>query len=186
MKQQLINPSAMTTDLRCESVVQTFLHQQQQPTPQHPHTDINRPAGLLALTEKTLTEFLAKATGTAINWVQMPGMKVSHLPHQFSLLVNERIGTPVNARVTIEPMIVLGATASEFQLVILIFVYADLYKEVVPELSRSESDIGVAGELAYADNLLPAAPPIGLLSLLLLFQAEEALSQGLEQLHQYG
>ncbi|KAF9589854.1 hypothetical protein IFM89_028789 [Coptis chinensis] len=75
MKQQLINPSAVTTDLRCESVVQTSLHQQQQPTPQHPHTDVNNPAGLLALAEKTLTEFLAKATGTAVNWVQMPGMK---------------------------------------------------------------------------------------------------------------
>jgi hypothetical protein len=33
-------------------------------------------ARLLAIAEETLTEFLSKATGTAIDWVQMPGMKV--------------------------------------------------------------------------------------------------------------
>lgn len=31
---------------------------------------------LLSLAEETLTEFLSKATGTAVDWVQMPGMKV--------------------------------------------------------------------------------------------------------------
>ena len=33
-------------------------------------------ARLLSIAEETLTEFLSKATGTAIDWVQMPGMKV--------------------------------------------------------------------------------------------------------------
>ena len=32
---------------------------------------------LTAIAEDTLTEFLAKATGTAVEWIQMPGMKVS-------------------------------------------------------------------------------------------------------------
>jgi hypothetical protein len=32
---------------------------------------------LLSIAEETLTEFLSKATGTAIDWVQMPGMKVT-------------------------------------------------------------------------------------------------------------
>ena len=32
---------------------------------------------LLSIAEETLTEFLSKATGTAVEWVQMPGMKVS-------------------------------------------------------------------------------------------------------------
>ena len=32
---------------------------------------------LLAIAEETLTEFLAKATGTAVDWIQLPGMKVS-------------------------------------------------------------------------------------------------------------
>jgi hypothetical protein len=32
---------------------------------------------LLAIAEETLTEFLSKATGTAVDWVPMPGMKVS-------------------------------------------------------------------------------------------------------------
>lgn len=31
---------------------------------------------LLSIAEETLTEFLSKATGTAVEWVQMPGMKV--------------------------------------------------------------------------------------------------------------
>lgn len=34
---------------------------------------------LLSIAEETLTEFLSKATGTAVEWVQMPGMKVSSL-----------------------------------------------------------------------------------------------------------
>nr|ABD75301.1 class III homeodomain-leucine zipper protein C3HDZ2 [Selaginella kraussiana] len=32
-------------------------------------------AGLLAIAEETLAEFLAKATGTAVDWIHMPGMK---------------------------------------------------------------------------------------------------------------
>lgn len=36
------------------------------------------PCRLLSIAEETLTEFLSKATGTAVDWVQMPGMKVSH------------------------------------------------------------------------------------------------------------
>ena len=32
---------------------------------------------LLSSEEETLTEFLSKATGTAVEWVQMPGMKVT-------------------------------------------------------------------------------------------------------------
>lgn len=31
---------------------------------------------LLAIAAETLTQFLAKATGTAVDWVQMIGMKV--------------------------------------------------------------------------------------------------------------
>ncbi|KAL0417720.1 UNVERIFIED_CONTAM: Homeobox-leucine zipper protein REVOLUTA [Sesamum radiatum] len=31
--------------------------------------------GLLSIAEETLAEFLSKATGTAVDWVQMPGMK---------------------------------------------------------------------------------------------------------------
>ncbi|XP_010253680.1 PREDICTED: homeobox-leucine zipper protein REVOLUTA-like [Nelumbo nucifera] len=66
MRQQLQNASAATTDASCESVVTT---------PQHPLRDANNPAGLLSIAEETLAEFLSKATGTAVDWVQMPGMK---------------------------------------------------------------------------------------------------------------
>uniref|UniRef100_A0A2P2KI51 DNA binding protein n=1 Tax=Rhizophora mucronata TaxID=61149 RepID=A0A2P2KI51_RHIMU len=41
---------------------------------QHPPRDAS-PAGLLSIAEETLAEFLSKATGTAVEWVQMPGMK---------------------------------------------------------------------------------------------------------------
>ncbi|KAI3793748.1 hypothetical protein L1987_36370 [Smallanthus sonchifolius] len=65
MRQQLHTASAVT-DASCESVVTT---------PQHSLRDANNPAGLLSIAEETLTEFLSKATGTAVDWVQMPGMK---------------------------------------------------------------------------------------------------------------
>ncbi|KAL3530567.1 hypothetical protein ACH5RR_009889 [Cinchona calisaya] len=67
MRQQLQSASAVTTtDASCESVVTT---------PQHSLRDANNPAGLLSIAEETLAEFLSKATGTAVDWVQMPGMK---------------------------------------------------------------------------------------------------------------
>jgi homeobox-leucine zipper protein len=51
-------------------------HQQQNPNPQHQQRDANNPAGLLSIAEEALAEFLSKATGTAVDWVQMIGMKV--------------------------------------------------------------------------------------------------------------
>nr|ABD90526.1 class III homeodomain-leucine zipper [Ginkgo biloba] len=73
MRQQLQNASVATTDTSCESVVTSGQHQHN-PTPQHPPRDAS-PAGLLSIAEETLAEFLSKATGTAVDWVQMPGMK---------------------------------------------------------------------------------------------------------------
>ncbi|XP_062082088.1 homeobox-leucine zipper protein REVOLUTA [Humulus lupulus] len=68
MRQQLhtVSASAATTDASCDSVATT---------PQHSLRDANNPAGLLSIAEETLAEFLSKATGTAVDWVQMPGMK---------------------------------------------------------------------------------------------------------------
>lgn len=66
MRQQLHTASAATTDVSCDSAVTT---------PQHSLRDANNPAGLLSIAEETLAEFLSKATGTAVDWVQMPGMK---------------------------------------------------------------------------------------------------------------
>ncbi|URD96054.1 Homeobox-leucine zipper protein [Musa troglodytarum] len=75
MRQQLHSPSVVT-DASCESVVTSGQHHQQRnPTSQHPERDANNPAGLLAIAEETLAEFLSKATGTAVEWVQMVGMK---------------------------------------------------------------------------------------------------------------
>ncbi|KAF7150030.1 hypothetical protein RHSIM_Rhsim02G0114100 [Rhododendron simsii] len=51
-----------------ESVVVSNQHQQQNPTPQEPQS-------LLTIAEETLVEFLSKATGTTVDWVQMIGMK---------------------------------------------------------------------------------------------------------------
>ncbi|EPS63713.1 hypothetical protein M569_11070, partial [Genlisea aurea] len=58
--------SGPTGDGSCESAVTT---------PQHSLRDVTNPAGLLSIAEETLAEFLSKATGTAVDWVQMPGMK---------------------------------------------------------------------------------------------------------------
>nr|ABD75307.1 class III homeodomain-leucine zipper protein C3HDZ2 [Ginkgo biloba] len=74
-RQQLQNASIATTDTSCESVVTSGQHQQQNHlTARHPPRDAS-PAGLLSIAEETLTEFLSKATGTAVEWIQMPGMK---------------------------------------------------------------------------------------------------------------
>ncbi|CAN4127946.1 unnamed protein product [Withania somnifera] len=62
---------AATDNNSCESVVTSGQHNL---TPQRPPRDAS-PAGLLSLAEETLSEFLSKATGTAVEWVQMPGMK---------------------------------------------------------------------------------------------------------------
>ncbi|KAG5248235.1 homeobox-leucine zipper protein [Salix suchowensis] len=66
LQKQVSQLAPTATDARCESVVAT---------PQHSLRDANNPAGLLSIAEETLSEFLSKATGTAVEWVQMPGMK---------------------------------------------------------------------------------------------------------------
>ncbi|XP_021657818.2 homeobox-leucine zipper protein ATHB-14-like isoform X2 [Hevea brasiliensis] len=106
MRQQLQNASATTTDNSCESVVMSGQQQQQQnPTPQHPQRDANNPAGLLAIAEETLAEFLSKATGTAVDWVQMIGMKPG--PDSIGIVAVSRNCSGVAARacglVSLEP-----------------------------------------------------------------------------------
>ncbi|KAL0774967.1 hypothetical protein Bca101_040119 [Brassica carinata] len=78
MKHQIHTASGTTTDNSCESVVVASgqQHQQQNPNPQHLQRDANNPAGLLSIAEEALAEFLSKATGTAVDWVQMIGMKI--------------------------------------------------------------------------------------------------------------
>ncbi|GAU41236.1 hypothetical protein TSUD_280350 [Trifolium subterraneum] len=65
-RQHTENTTLATTDTSCESVLTSGQ--------QHPPRDAS-PAGLLSVIEETLAEFLSKATGTAVEWVQMPGMK---------------------------------------------------------------------------------------------------------------
>ncbi|XP_054789068.1 homeobox-leucine zipper protein ATHB-8-like [Prosopis cineraria] len=70
-RQQTQNATLATTDTSCDSVVTSGQHHV---TTQHPPRDAS-PSGLLSIAEETLAEFLSKATGTAVEWVQMPGMK---------------------------------------------------------------------------------------------------------------
>ncbi|KAK1362882.1 homeobox-leucine zipper protein ATHB-15 [Heracleum sosnowskyi] len=70
-RQRTQNGALTLKDSSCESVVPSS---QQLLTSQHPPRDAS-PAGLLSIAEETLTEFFSKATGTAVEWVQMPGMK---------------------------------------------------------------------------------------------------------------
>ncbi|KAL9268699.1 Homeobox-leucine zipper protein ATHB-15-like protein [Drosera capensis] len=70
-RQHTQNNGLVSKDTSCESAV-TSGHRPL--VPQHPPRDAS-PAGLLSIAEETLTEFLSKATGTAVEWVQMPGMK---------------------------------------------------------------------------------------------------------------
>ncbi|KAK4745535.1 hypothetical protein SAY87_011847 [Trapa incisa] len=70
-RQQTQNATLTTTDTSSESAVTTGQHHT---TTQNPLKDAS-PAGLLSVAEETLAEFLSKATGTAVEWVQLPGMK---------------------------------------------------------------------------------------------------------------
>ncbi|XP_057433102.1 homeobox-leucine zipper protein ATHB-14-like [Lotus japonicus] len=105
MKQQIHTASAATTtDNSCESVVVSGQNQQQNPS-QHSQRDANNPAGLLAIAEETLAEFLSKATGTAVDWVQMIGMKPG--PDSIGIVAVSRNCSGIAARacglVSLEP-----------------------------------------------------------------------------------
>ncbi|KAK8515768.1 hypothetical protein V6N12_075792 [Hibiscus sabdariffa] len=79
---------ASTTDASCDSVVTT---------PRHSLRNANNTDGLLSIAEETLEEFLSKATRTAINWVQMPGMKPG--PDLVGIFVISQSCSAVAARV---------------------------------------------------------------------------------------
>lgn len=70
-RQQTQTTALVSADTSCESVVTSGLHHL---THQHPPRDAS-PAGLMSIAEETLADFLSKATGTAVEWVQLPGMK---------------------------------------------------------------------------------------------------------------
>ncbi|KMZ65808.1 Homeobox-leucine zipper protein HOX32 [Zostera marina] len=74
VRQQLHITTIATTDNSCDSVVTTSQHHQKNPS-QNSQRDLNSPSGLLAIAEETLAQFLVKATGTAVKWVQILGMK---------------------------------------------------------------------------------------------------------------
>ncbi|KAM3361720.1 homeobox-leucine zipper protein ATHB-14 isoform X1 [Capsicum galapagoense] len=107
MRQQLhTQVNSTTTDTCCETVVVSGQQQQQNPMAQHPQRDVNSPTGLLAIAEETLAEFLSKATGTAVDWVQMIGMKPG--PESIGIVAVSRNCDGVAARacglVSLEPM----------------------------------------------------------------------------------
>lgn len=70
-RQRTHGTALVTKYTSCESVVTS---RQQHLPHQHPPRDAS-PAGLLPIAEENLADFLSKATGTAVEWVQMPGMK---------------------------------------------------------------------------------------------------------------
>ncbi|GMI91806.1 INCURVATA 4, CORONA [Hibiscus trionum] len=70
-RQHTQNATLATKDPSCDSAVTSGQHRGTQPNPPRDAS----PAGLLSIAEETLAEFLSKATGTAVEWVQMPGMK---------------------------------------------------------------------------------------------------------------
>ncbi|XP_059669154.1 homeobox-leucine zipper protein REVOLUTA-like [Cornus florida] len=66
MRQQLQYVSVAIPNTRNEATVNSS---------QHSVMAVENPTGLLAVAEETMQEFLLKATGTAIEWVPIPGMK---------------------------------------------------------------------------------------------------------------
>ncbi|GJN38022.1 hypothetical protein PR202_gb27028 [Eleusine coracana subsp. coracana] len=80
-RQQTQSAGLATTDTSCESVVtsgqQNAAAAAAAVAPQLcvRNMDGSSLCRLMSIAEETLTEFLSKATGTAVEWVQMPGMK---------------------------------------------------------------------------------------------------------------
>ncbi|KAH0457499.1 hypothetical protein IEQ34_012814 [Dendrobium chrysotoxum] len=72
MHQQLRNASLANADASESMILGSQL---QNPITQPSLRDASNSDSLLAIAEETLAEFLKKATGTAIDWVQMVGMK---------------------------------------------------------------------------------------------------------------
>ncbi|KAL8153346.1 hypothetical protein V2J09_011106 [Rumex salicifolius] len=91
-RQHSQNKALAAKDTSCESVVTSGQHQL---ASQRPPRDAS-PAGLLSIAEETLTEFFSKATGTAIEWVQMPGMKPG--PDSIGIVAISHGSTGVAAR----------------------------------------------------------------------------------------
>ncbi|XP_072985515.1 homeobox-leucine zipper protein ATHB-15-like [Typha latifolia] len=91
-RQQTPNDTVAIRDTSCDSVVTSG---QLQLTPQHRPRDSSA-AGLISIAEETLTEFLKKATGTSVEWVQMPGMKPG--PDSIGIIAISRSCTGVAAR----------------------------------------------------------------------------------------
>ncbi|EFJ14784.1 hypothetical protein SELMODRAFT_180804 [Selaginella moellendorffii] len=75
-------------------------------TPQSPRD--SSPAGLLSIAEETLNSFLAKATGTAVDWIQIPGMKACPGPDSIGTAAISHAGAGIAARawglVELEPI----------------------------------------------------------------------------------
>lgn len=73
LRQQLQH-GGITTDTSCDSVVTSGLQHLPTPQQQSPMQD-GTYSGIISLAEEALADFLGKATGTAVDWIQMPGMK---------------------------------------------------------------------------------------------------------------
>lgn len=72
-RQHLHNKYVSIADTNSESVV-AISWPESHMSPGHPPMDASY-AGFLSIAEETLKEFLSKAMGTAIEWIQIPGMK---------------------------------------------------------------------------------------------------------------
>ncbi|KAL8045586.1 hypothetical protein ABFX02_08G124000 [Erythranthe guttata] len=105
MRQHLQTVNTTATDTSCDSAIMSGRKEQNNPTPQRPQRDANSPAGLLAIAEETLAEFLGKATGTAVDWVQLIGMKPG--PDSIGIVAVSRNCSGIAARacslVSLEP-----------------------------------------------------------------------------------
>jgi len=82
-----------------------------------------------SIAEETFTEFLSKATGTAIDWVQMPGMKPG--PDSVGIVAISHGCRGVAARacglVNLEPTKVCISIVWDFMLPLLSFLVFSLF-----------------------------------------------------------
>ncbi|XP_057476045.1 homeobox-leucine zipper protein REVOLUTA-like isoform X2 [Actinidia eriantha] len=100
IRQQVENIALDANDTSCEPAVNS---------PQYSLRASNDPSGLFLVAEETMAEFFSKATGTLVDWVQLPGMKLGS-DHVGTINISRNcngVAARASGLVSLEPALVM-------------------------------------------------------------------------------
>ncbi|PSR93002.1 Homeobox-leucine zipper protein like [Actinidia chinensis var. chinensis] len=100
IRQQVENITLDVNDTSCEPAVNS---------PQYSLRASNDPSGLFLVAEETMAEFFLKATGTLVDWVQLPGMKLGS-DHVGTINISRNcngVAARASGLVSLEPALVM-------------------------------------------------------------------------------